>query len=76
MDPAVVGRVALPVLLVAFVSTLLVLPVRRLRRETGAQAITLHRGDTPGQRVGALAFLGVQLAVVVLAVAYLSLIHI
>lgn len=70
MDPEVLGRVALPLLLVAFVATLLVWPVRRLRRETGAQAITLHREDAPGQRVGALAFLGVQLGVAALAVAY------
>lgn len=70
MDPEVLGRVALPLLLVAFVATLLVWPVRRLRRETGAQAITLHRDDTPGQRVGAVAFLAVQVGVALLAVAY------
>lgn len=60
MDPEALGRVALPVMLVAFVATLLVWPVRRLRCETGARAITLHREHAPGQRVGALAFLGVQ----------------
>jgi len=70
MDPEVLGRMALPAMLVAFVATLLVWPVRRLRRETGAQAITIHRDDAPGQRVGALAFLGVQLGVAALALAY------
>lgn len=70
MDPEVLGRVAVPLLLVAFVATLLVWPVRRLRRETGAQAITLHRDDTRGQRVGAVAFLAVQVGVALLAVAY------
>lgn len=70
MDPAVVGRVALPALLLAFVLTLFVWPVRRLRRETGASAITLHREDSPGQRVGAVAFLGVQLGVLALALVY------
>jgi protein-S-isoprenylcysteine O-methyltransferase Ste14 len=70
MDAETLGRVALPLMLVAFVATLLVWPVRRLRRETGAQAITLHRDETPGQRIGALGFLGVQLGVVALAVAY------
>jgi protein-S-isoprenylcysteine O-methyltransferase Ste14 len=70
MDPEVLGRVALPLMLVAFVVTLLVWPVVRLRRETGAWAITLHRDDTPGQRVGATAFLAVQVGVVALAAAY------
>lgn len=72
MDPEVLGRVALPLLLVAFVATLVVWPVRRLRRETGAHAITLHRDETPGQRVGAVAFLSVQIGVALLAVAYVA----
>jgi protein-S-isoprenylcysteine O-methyltransferase Ste14 len=70
MDPSVVGRVALPMLLAAFVATLLVWPVIRLRRATGAQAITLHRSDAPGQRVGALAFLAISLGMLALALAY------
>jgi protein-S-isoprenylcysteine O-methyltransferase Ste14 len=70
MEPVSVARVALPVLLAAFVAVLFVWPVRRLRRETGAQAMVLHRRDAPGQRVGALAFLGVQVGVGVLALAY------
>lgn len=70
MDSVVVGRVALPVLLATFVLTLVVWPVVRLRRESGAQAVTLHRRDTPGQRSGALAFLGVGLGVAALTLAY------
>ena len=70
MDPTLVGRIALPILLVAFAATLLVWPVVRLRRRSGVQAVTIHRGAAAGQRAGALAFLGVQLGAVVLAVLY------
>ena len=39
-----------PLLLVVFAGVLLVWPVVRLRRETGVQALTLHRNTTPGNR--------------------------
>jgi protein-S-isoprenylcysteine O-methyltransferase Ste14 len=70
MDPILVARLALPVLLLAFVATLMVWPVVRLRRETGAQAITLHRAATREERVVALAFLAIQMGVLLLAAAY------
>lgn len=70
MDPVLVGRVALPALLVAFFLILMVWPVIRLRRETGTWAVTLHRRETPGQRLAALAFVVVQVGLIGLTVAY------
>lgn len=65
-----IARWALPLLLVAFVLVLMVWPVVRLRRETGAWAVTLHRETARGQRLVALAFLGIQLAVVAFVAVY------
>lgn len=62
MDPTLVTRVSLPLLLVAFVIVLMVWPVVRLRRQTGAWAVTLHRETEKGQRLVAVAFLGIQIA--------------
>ncbi len=70
MDVFEIARWALPLLLVAFVLVLMVWPVTRLRRETGVWAVTLHRETAPGQRLVALAFLGIQLAVVAFVVIY------
>ena len=70
MDETVAARVALPLLLVAFVAVLMVWPVVRLRRETGAWAVTLHRETAPGQRVVAIAFLGIQLMAVAFVAVY------
>jgi len=70
MDVVWIARLALPLLLVAFVAVLMVWPVLRLRRETGVWAITLHREAEPGQRQVALAFLAIQLAAVALVAVY------
>ena len=70
MDVNLVARVSLPLLLVAFVLVLMVWPVIRLRRETGAWAVTLHRETAPGQRLVGVAFVAVQLAAVVLVALY------
>jgi protein-S-isoprenylcysteine O-methyltransferase Ste14 len=70
MDVSGLARRLLPFLLVAYVVVLMVWPVMRLRRQTGAWAVTLHRETAPGQRVVALAFLGVQLGVVVLVAVF------
>lgn len=70
MDPITLGRLLLPLLFAAFVAVLFVWPVVRLRRTTGVQAITLHRADTPGQRLGAACFALVVLGIAALAVAY------
>jgi protein-S-isoprenylcysteine O-methyltransferase Ste14 len=70
MDVFWLARGALPLLLVAFVFVLMVWPVMRLRRETGVWAVTLHRETAPGQRRVALAFLGIQLAVVAVVTLY------
>ncbi len=71
MDATLVGRVALPLLLAAFV-VCLIWPLVRVRRQTGAQAMKLHRESTPGQRIGALAFLAVHVGVLLFAVAYVA----
>jgi protein-S-isoprenylcysteine O-methyltransferase Ste14 len=63
MDETPAIRLALPLLLAAFVCVLLVWPVLRLRRQTGVWAVTLHRTTAPGQRAVALAFLAIQLGV-------------
>jgi protein-S-isoprenylcysteine O-methyltransferase Ste14 len=70
MDPTLAARVSLPLLLVTFVIALMVWPVVRLRRETGAWAVTLHRETAPGQRLVAVAFLGIQLTAVAFVAAY------
>jgi protein-S-isoprenylcysteine O-methyltransferase Ste14 len=70
MDVTVAARVALPLLLVAFVMVLMVWPVVRLRRDTGAWAVTLHRETAPGQRLVAIAFLGIQLTVLAFVAVY------
>lgn len=70
MDPTLLGRAALPVLLAAFVVLLLVWPVVRLRREAGVQAVTLHREGAPGRRFGAAALLAVGLAIGALTLLY------
>ena len=62
MDATLVTRVSLPLLLMAFVIVLMVWPVVRLRRQTGAWAVTLHRETAPGQRLIGVALLGIQLA--------------
>lgn len=64
MDSTLATRLALPLLLGAFVCVLLVWPVVRLRRQTGVWAVTLHRETAPGRRTVALAFLAIQLGVV------------
>lgn len=69
MDPVLVGRVALPLLVLVFGALLLVRPVLRLRRQ-GIQAVALHHDGGAGQRVGALGFLGLLLALPALAAAY------
>src|SRR5262245_22663823 len=66
MEPHSLSRVALPVLLFAFAAVLLVWPVVRLRRETGVQAVTLHRNTTPGNRVMGLVFVSLCLALAAL----------
>jgi protein-S-isoprenylcysteine O-methyltransferase Ste14 len=70
MDVWLVSRVVLPLLLVAFVLTLMVWPVVRLRRETGVRAFTLHRETAPGQRIVALGSFAVELGVAVLIAVY------
>jgi protein-S-isoprenylcysteine O-methyltransferase Ste14 len=70
MDPIRLGRVTLPLLVAASVATLVVWPVLRLHRESGARVVTLHRRGTPGQRVSAPAFLAVVLGIIALALAY------
>jgi protein-S-isoprenylcysteine O-methyltransferase Ste14 len=62
MDATLATRLALPLLLVAFASVLLIWPVVRLRRQTGVWVVTLHRTTAPGQRPVALAFLAIELA--------------
>jgi protein-S-isoprenylcysteine O-methyltransferase Ste14 len=69
MDATQSARLLLPLLVVLFLLVLLVWPVLRLRR-VAVQAVTLHRRATPGQRIGALAFLVLQLGVLLLAVVY------
>lgn len=64
------ARVALPILLVAFVLVLMVWPVVRLRRETGVSALALHRETAPGQRLVGVVFLVIQLAVLALVIVY------
>lgn len=64
MDPMLVSRVSLPILFVAFVFVLMVWPVVRLRRQSGIQAVTLHRDTAKGQRFVAVAFLAFELAAV------------
>lgn len=66
MDATPVARVALPTLLLAFAAVLMVWPVVRLRRATGAHAVTLHRRAAPGERAVAVVFLLVQLGAVAL----------
>ena len=70
MDVSLIARGALPLLLVAFFLVLMLWPVVRLRRDTGAWAITLHRETAPGQRMLALGFLGIQLGMVALVAVY------
>jgi len=70
MDAILATRIALPLLLLAFVIVLMVWPVLRLRRETGAWAVTLHRETAPGQRVVAVVFLVMQLAALAFVAAY------
>lgn len=70
MDSALVARVALPLLLVGVSTFLLVRPVLRLRRESGVQVVTFHRHGAAGQRVGAVAFVGLLLGLGALAVAF------
>lgn len=64
MDATLVTRFALPLLLALFAIVLMVWPVVRLRRQTGVWAVTLHRETEPGQRLVAVAFLGLLLATV------------
>jgi protein-S-isoprenylcysteine O-methyltransferase Ste14 len=70
LDVTVATRSILPLLMLAFVIVLMVWPVVRLRRETGIWAVTLHRETAPGQRLVALAFVGIQLAAVAFVAAY------
>jgi protein-S-isoprenylcysteine O-methyltransferase Ste14 len=70
MDAILATRISLPLLLLAFVIVLMVWPVLRLRRETGAWAVTLHRETAPGQRVVAVVFLVMQLAALAFVAAY------
>ncbi|MBW2373232.1 MAG: isoprenylcysteine carboxylmethyltransferase family protein [Deltaproteobacteria bacterium] len=70
MDATLATRISLPLLLLAFVIVLMVWPVVRLRRETGAWAVTLHRETAPGQRVVAGAFLAMQLAALAFVATY------
>jgi protein-S-isoprenylcysteine O-methyltransferase Ste14 len=70
MDSTLATRLALPLLLAAFVCVLLVWPVLRLRRQTGVWAVTLHRETAPGQRAVALAFLAIQLGAVAAVAVY------
>ena len=70
MDVTLAARLALPLLFVAFVIVLMVWPVVRLRRETGAWAVTLHRETAPGQQLVAIAFLFIQLAAAALVAVY------
>ncbi|MCP3984420.1 MAG: isoprenylcysteine carboxylmethyltransferase family protein [bacterium] len=65
MDAMLATRISLPLLLVVFVAVLIVWPVVRLRRQTGAWAITIHRETEPGQRLVAVAFLGIGIATAV-----------
>lgn len=70
MDATLATRVFLPLLLVTFVIVLMVWPVVRLRRQTGAWAVTLHRETAPGQRLVGVALLGIQLASVAFVATY------
>jgi protein-S-isoprenylcysteine O-methyltransferase Ste14 len=70
MDAILATRISLPLLLLAFVLVLMVWPVLRLRRETGAWAVTLHRETAPGQRVVAVLFLAMQLAALAFVAIY------
>lgn len=70
MDATLATRILLPLVLVAFVIVLMVWPVVRLRRQTGAWAVTLHREIVPGQRLVGVALLGIQLASVAFVTTY------
>ncbi len=70
MDAVVAARIGLPLLLVVCALVLMVWPILRLRRETGAAAVTLHRETAQGQRLVSLTFLAAQLGAVAFVALY------